>query len=365
MLSGSLRILYLYDVCEEIRFGQLAELVGAGPRRNAGSGHHSPEYIRFERPPVIQQLGPVTFEAGSKFNAELDYYEYGAVSLKLELRFHDLSWPDLLALSNRWVANAELEAEAHGLVRRSLAKAQPAFVRPNDEWLMEDYVIVHLHNPALPDGSRRFRAGELIGEHGSEIARLVRGESARLSAAEEREILGSQMSYYPDDLLVVGWTAAFVCDTAEGATPTIQLLDYANSQLLEFRYYDAVLTNVMQRVHSSLEGRGLFARWRLSREAKHLNKIRLEVRELTERIDTSIKFLSDMFSARLYRMAAGKIGVDDYRRLVEGKLHTAGDLYTFMMDQFHASRAFILELMVVIILIIDLVVLFGGKPGHR
>ena len=57
---------------------------------------------------------------------------------------------------------------------------------------------------------------------------------------------------------------------------------------------------------------------------KNLNKILLDVRELTERIDTSIKFLSDMFSARQYRMAAGKIGVDDYRRLVESKLHTAG-----------------------------------------
>ena len=92
-----------------------------------------------------------------------------------------------------------------------------------------------------------------------------------------------------------------------------------------------------------------------------LLKIRLDVRELTERIDTSIKFLSDMFSARQYRMAAGKIGVDDYRRLVESKLHTAGELYTFMMDQFHASRGFVLEVMVVIILVIELVFLFRGK----
>jgi hypothetical protein len=68
-----------------------------------------------------------------------------------------------------------------------------------------------------------------------------------------------------------------------------------------------------------------------------------------------------MFSARLYRMAAGKIGVDDYRRLVEGKLHTAGDLYTFMMDQFHASRGFVLELLVVVILVIELAFLFRGK----
>jgi len=68
-----------------------------------------------------------------------------------------------------------------------------------------------------------------------------------------------------------------------------------------------------------------------------------------------------MFSARQYRMAASKIGVEDYRRLVESKLHTAGDLYTFMMDQFHASRGFVLEVMVVIILVIELVFVFHGK----
>jgi len=87
------------------------------------------------------------------------------------------------------------------------------------------------------------------------------------------------------------------------------------------------------------------------------------VNELTERADNAIKFLSDMFSARLYKLAAAKIGVPDYKTLVNQKLRTAEDLYRFMVDQFHQSRAFVLELMVVIILIIDLVYLFHGyKP---
>jgi hypothetical protein len=70
-----------------------------------------------------------------------------------------------------------------------------------------------------------------------------------------------------------------------------------------------------------------------------------------------------MFSARLYKLAAAKIGVPDYKTLVNQKLQTAEELYRFMIDQFHQSRAFVLELMVVIILIIDLVYLFNGyKP---
>jgi hypothetical protein len=205
-------------------------------------------------------------------------------------------------------------------------------------------------------------AAQLIDERGNEVARIVRGEQAELSAGETEEILGSRLSYYPDDLLVVGWTAAFIHDSAEDAAPTIQLLEYANTQLLEFRYYDAVLSQLLKEVYRSLEKKGgFFMRWRLASQAQHLNRIRLDIRELTERVDTSIKFLSDMFSARLYRLAAAKVGVDDYRRLVDDKLRTAGELYEFMMDQFHQSRAFVLEAVVVIILIIELFFLFRGK----
>ena len=166
----------------------------------------------------------------------------------------------------------------------------------------------------------------------------------------------------PADLFVAGWTAAFLCDNAEGAAVTLRLLEYANTQLLEFRHYDHVLTEVLENVYKSLEKkRGVLARWRMAREARQLNTLLLAVRELTERADTAIKFLSDMYAARLYRLAAEKIGVGDYRRLVDSKLHTANELYTFMMDQFHAGRAFALELMVVIILVIELAYLFNGK----
>ena len=130
------------------------------------------------------------------------------------------------------------------------------------------------------------------------------------SATEQADVIQARMSYYPNDLIVIGWTAAFLFDTAEGAASTIDLLRYANTQLVNFRHYDEVLTRVLEGVYDRIETRrGLFARWRLAREAENLNRIRLDIQELTERMDNSIKFLSDMFSARLYKLAAAKIGV--------------------------------------------------------
>ena len=120
---------------------------------------------------------------------------------------------------------------------------------------------------------------------------------------------------------------------------------------------------MLERVYSSLDQRGgLFARWRLAREAEKLNKIRLEVRELTERIDTSIKFLSDMFSARQYRHGGRQRSASTTTGAGGQQAAYGGRLYTFMMDQFHASRGFVLELMVVVILVIELAFVFRGKP---
>jgi hypothetical protein len=132
---------------------------------------------------------------------------------------------------------------------------------------------------------------------------------------------------------------------------------------LEFRHYDELLTRELEGVYDFLDrGTSMWARWRLAQAASKLHTVLLDVNELTEHADNAIKFLSDMFSARLYKLAAAKVGVPDYKDLITQKIHTAEELYRFMVDQFNQSHAFVLELMVVIILIIELVYGFHGKP---
>lgn len=351
-LEGSFWFMFAFDVCEEI-------LLDAFPtpspdrRREAGLHRPTPAYVRFEPPPVVERLEPVTLPGGERLAGEIRYYDYGVISVKLELPFR-MSWPELAARSARLLEDPGPKDFATRTVRQRLEAIRSNAVRLRDNWLDEEYYAVHVSAPPQT-------AEALLAAHGSEIARIVRGEAGQLSEAEREEILRSSMSYYPTDLLVVGWAAAFLYDNAEGAAADLELLEYANTQLLEFRYYDQVLTNVLKDVYDYLEARrGRFAHWRMARQARQLHTILLDVRELTERADTAIKFLSDMFSARLYRLAADKLGVGDYRRLVEVKLRTASELYGFMMDQFHQSRAFVLELMIVLILIVDLVFLFRG-----
>ncbi len=360
-VRGSVLVLIQFDVCEEIKLDQLRQLIGAHIQEQPSFKHPTPGYVRYERPPVVEPLEPLVLESSERLAGQIKYYDYGVVSVVYELPFAG-DWDSLVQMGSRWVWDVDFEKHASRTVRQKLERAaaalvKPYLIKPHGEWLSEDYFIFHVREIA---GSPP--AAELCATQGERIAQIVRGETAPLSDGERNEILQSRISYYPNDLAVIGWNAAFVYDTQAGAETAIQLLEYANSQLLEFRHYDELLTQELEIVYAALDkGTGMLARWRLARAATKLQTVLLEVNELTEHADNAIKFLSDMFSARLYKLAAAKVGVPDYKDLVTQKLQTAEDLYRFMVDQFNQSRAFVLELMVVIILVIELVFLFGGK----
>jgi hypothetical protein len=343
-LIGRIRSLILFDVGEEIRLSRVREILNLPePDRPATTARPGPDYIRFERPPLAEPIP----------SGQVKYYDYGVVSYEFDEDFC-CDWAELIAETSRRVVDPSAEGRALAKIRPHVDRIKSAVIKPYADWLTEDYYFVTVTPGEVS-------AQDLLNRFGGEIAQIVRGDALPLSESERQEVLQSRVSYYPNDLLVVGWSGAFVYDALPAAEPTLQLLEYANTQLLEFRHYDDLLTKVLAGVYVSVEKRGFFQRWRMASEAERLNTIRLDVIELTERSDNAIKFVSDMFYARMYRMAAARVGVPDYRRLVEQKLQTAAALYEFMVDQFHQARGFVLEVLVVIILLIEIAPLFWGK----
>jgi hypothetical protein len=355
-LRGSVLVLLQFNVCEAIRLEELRDLISARKVVQRSPKHPAPEYIRYKSPPVVAPLETLVLESGERLQGEIKYYDYGVVSVVFELAFAG-GWSKLIGLASRWVWEIDFAKQAEAIVRASLERAAPALFKPYDDWLSEDYLIFHTREIS---GSPS--VAELIQFHGSRIAQVVRGDMGQLAESECHEVLQSRISYYVNDLAVIGWNAAFLYDTTSGAETAIQLLEYANSQLLEFRHYDELLDEELERVYKMLDqGTGIRARWRLARSATRLHTVLLDVAELSEHLDTAHKFLSDMFSARLYKLAALKVGVPDYKELVTRKVDTAEELYRFMVDQFNQSRAFFMELTVVIILVVELLYLFHGN----
>jgi hypothetical protein len=237
--QGSLWAILLYDIAEQIELDKLRSIIGVQPAmREPRFKHPAPDYVRFERPPLDKSS---TRPRSSRASVRKP-----ALNISITASWPSSSncpsspWQDLIERSSRWIGSPEIEKLAGALAKQYAATARPALKQPYPEWISEDYFIIHLLDAPL-------EGAELLTECGADIAQLVRGETRPLSAGEREEALKASLSYYPSDLLVVGWVAALVYDTAEGAAPAIQLLEYANAQLLEFRYYDDLLTRVLAR----------------------------------------------------------------------------------------------------------------------
>jgi hypothetical protein len=361
ILQGYFRILNFFDIAEAIELEKLRALLGpeAGPL-TAAFRHRTPEYSQVQQAPIVESVGSITLLTNEKLDARIKYYWFGVAAVELTAVF-ECDLDALCVRSSRWMNAPEVEEAAEKLLREHLDRFGPALVRPSPKWLDEDYLIIDVESAKHRDGHSA-TAAELLDSYSDQISKLVRGEVVSVSPAERDEIVRSALSYYPHDLVVVGWAAALVYDRPEATPAVIEILEYANTQLLEFRYYDDLLTNLLSQVYSSLEGHESFwSRWRLSRRAGRLNRIRLDIMDLAERTEYAVKFISDTYYARVYNVGAAKIGVTDYKTLVSEKLKTAGELYEFMVDQFNERRMFALEVVVAILVLLDVIALLRGK----
>ena len=108
-------------------------------------------------------------------------------------------------MASQWVWDGDFVSRVEPIVRELLERAATAMVKPYSRWLSEDYFIFHVRAEAGAP-----TAADLARDRGREIAQIVRGDKLRLSEGECSEVLQSRISYYENDLAVIGWNAAFL-----------------------------------------------------------------------------------------------------------------------------------------------------------
>ncbi len=361
--SGAIYLYHLYEISEAIDLGKLQELLGPDssqariafkPFKNT-----APQHLQFQNPPVVIPGPAVPWNSRCRFQARVKFYDYGVASVTLEAPFAG-EWEELVSLAAEIVGNPDLEKAATAVLERYVRQLRPAFTKPAASWMVEDYAIFAVHRFRSPKS-----ASELVAGHGPAIARLVRSERAPLSDAEVSEAIRDALSYQPHDLAVIGWNAAFLVDSAAGEVEaTAEILEFANSQLLEFRHYDALLDAELAGVYEDLEtGEGatrLFRSYRYRKAARRLSALYLDVSELTEKTENSLKFFGDLYAARLYRVAAQKLGLTEWKTLVNRKLQSAASLYRSLLDEVTSLRMQFMEFAIVLILVFELLMKLTG-----
>jgi hypothetical protein len=285
-------------------------------------------------PPLL--LGPTL---------ELVIYDFGAASVSFQLPLP--SHPDdILTLSIAVRRNPALITEARRRISDLIDSLGEAVQRPRVAELVEDYFLFELVEVAGLDSGASFCT-----DHASWIARVLRAESGELSVEEVRDANLARISFGRGDVTVVDWDSSIILDPDPAHLGAV--LEFANVQLLELRYLDDQVDQILERSYQLLSRRTGWRAIALSipaEERRQLSALQVDSAILLERVTNALKFLGEEYLARVYRLAAARLHLAEWDGVITRKLATVESIYQKLTDRATARRMELLEWVIILLI---------------
>jgi hypothetical protein len=351
-LVVTVHLAFAFDIGDGIDLDRARSILQGEPgrlprrRRTPESFGYRPAPIRVEVEPGDIRL-PVDCTTLRPPRGELTVFDFGAISLAVQ--FPVTTTPTaLLALAGRLAEPAPVTDAARRVLVPWLEQIQPAVIDFDVSELFEEYIVFQLEEP---------RTGWLD-DRAEWIAGLVRLEGSPLSPGEVREATRLSLSYTPSDLVVLDWAAGFVADT--DCADTLQIIEFANVQLLEFRQIDDRLDDRLEAAYRLIRperrSRRVFRFWRLHDDAlRQIREMEIEAASLFERVDNALKLIGDHYLARVFEVASTRFHLRGWQQSIRRKLETVGDVYGLLVQQAGGHRMEALEITVVLLIALEIV----------
>ena len=359
-VRGGATLYRIYDVGYSIDLERSASILAARTPARVRPERREAEAIRIANLPITVALGASRLTAGgSSWDVELSarIFDFGVVSLRMRVPVPgEMGWKEFVDFGNRIGSGADAQAIFDDELARLLTELAPAVERMGVATVTEDYTVFRV--AALRDGSgAALPAGSLTD---GDVVPLLLGEERPLSEAARRELLPHRFSYYADDLAILTWDNALVIDPAPDEETDVQyVLEFANAQLLELRYYDALLDAELPRMYDRVaDARGGVRGFRNRRFRELLGKMQQTVAdstEIVERVENSLKVTDDVYLARIYAAALEIFRGRVWRAGIDRKLSIIRETYSMLNDEAQAARSEALEIAIVLLIVGEIV----------
>ncbi len=347
-LDTTVHLAFAFDIGDEIDLDRARPILQGEPgqlprrRRTPESIGYRPAPIRVEVEPGGIRL-PGEWESIRPPRGELTVFDFGAISLSV--RFPMTASPaELLELAGALAEPAPLTEAARRLLAPWLRRIEPAVHDFAVSEMSEEYIVFQLAG----------RRPGWLDQRADWIAGLVRLESGPLSPGEVREATRLGISYTPTDLVVLDWAAGFVADT--DCADTLQVIEFANVQLLEFRHIDDRLDDRLEAAYRLIRPRRMS--WLLrghGRAVRQIREMEIEATSLFERVDNALKLIGDHYLARVFDVASGRFHLREWQQSIRRKLETVGDVYDLLVQQAGGQRMEALEITVVVLIALEII----------
>lgn len=359
--SGAITALRLFDIAHSIDLVQAEALWARQPSVSSSRSQLTTtpaKAMSFGVPPLHLALEPVRIVLDGReveLLASARLYDFGAVALALRLGISERSWSDYVSLFNamdRQIGPAAASSVWEPLLRSLRTVLADALHQSNPREIQEDYLL-----GTVQQWNEPVTASALLDR--IDLVPLLSGERRALSDSARRDFLRQCFSYYEDDLVVLTWDRAFIYEPRND-TDVADVLEVANAQLLELRYYDELLDAELPRIYDLVErARGtkrLMASRRYAELARDLHALVAEVTELTEKVDNALQVTEDVYLARIYTAALDTFRVPAFSAAVDRKLAIIRDTYVALYDEATGARGELMELAIIVLIVLEIVI---------
>jgi hypothetical protein len=350
-VRGVLHIYVAFDWGDEVNLTRARRLAPASfqalPRRR-----RTPSSFSYRPPPLHVALAPAKVELPELGAVDaavgVTIFDFAAVSVALRIPFA-VSPRSLVRLAGGLAESGPLVQRARSLVEALHRQLLPAIRDP--EWaedLSEEYFVFQFTPEALP-----------LTRDDAWVAGLVHLEAEPLSGEEIAEATRLHLCYGPEDLLVADWAAAVLVDRE--CDETLQAIEFANLQLLEYRNIDNRLDERLSHAWRVIRplSRTALPYWRLfDRPLRVIGELKVEANDLFERTGNVLKLVGDPYLARVYRLVATRFHLETWEQSIHRNLEVVEGVYGVVSDQARDFRMEFLEVIVVVLILIELLVAF-------
>jgi len=356
--KGRILIYRLFDVALEIDLARIEESAKEGTRRLKFSKQPFMKALEFANPPVALELPSLKkgyFGSDTIVNVIAKAFDFGVLSIMFEVPVPSGASMSELERTVRDLDNDKtIDVDAREYVVGLMETLGPAIIGPEiKEGFVEDYTVIYVEEFA-----EGLKAPELLDQY--DLSRLLLYESRELSRFTREETLRNSFSYYPDDLIIIHVDNAFIIDPS-GSFDLPDILEFANAQIFELRYYDRVIDKELQWIYRQISSRrGVsFSRLRdYERLSRRLVRTVTDITEVTEKVNNSLKVTEDIYYARIYRTSMSVLRSKDWETSIRDKLQTVMNTYNMIHDEISIRRAYLIELGILILIALEMVLAF-------
>ena len=358
VLAGILHIHLAFDWGDEIDLPRARTLIPS-EHLELARRRRTPISFSFRPPPVYIGLPPVSLELAElgkvEASAGLTLFDFGAISLALRVPFK-LPPERLQKLAASLSDPSAILQKARSVLKPMHERLLPVISQASwDENLSEEFFVFQLP-PGEPLPEPELLTDPNRGGPAGWLASLIRLEDTALSTDEMSEALRLHLSYSGEDLFVADWAAAVLID--RDCDETLQAIEFANLQLLEFRNIDDRLDQSLTGAYRTLHPltRGWLPFWRLyARPLRVLGELKLEANTLFERTSNALKLVGDPYLARVYRLVARRFHLDEWEADIQRKLDVIEGAYKVVSDQADTLRSEFLEIIIILLITFEIV----------